>query len=262
MLISNYNTVLQSNNTDLQAILNSINQITNEHNIEVDCSSNENAIISRTIKTYFNDRITNIGRNAFSGCSKLATVSFPRVKYIGDDAFARCSSLTTISFPVCTTIDRYAFDNCRSLASASFPVCTVINENAFYNCSSLTSVSFPACTIIRDNAFNDCYNLTMVSFPVCTYINYSVFDNCYNLKSLYLTGSSLCKLSHSNAFASTPIGGYSASAGTYGSIYVPASLLTSYQTATNWAYFSSRFVGINEIVNLNLKKEVYKNAKL
>jgi hypothetical protein len=49
---------------------------------------------------------------------------------------------------------------------------------------------------------------------------------------------------NSNAFASTPIGGYSTSTGTYGSIYVPASLLTSYQTATNWTYFSSRFVGV------------------
>jgi hypothetical protein len=48
----------------------------------------------------------------------------------------------------------------------------------------------------------------------------------------------------SNAFSSTPIGGYSTSAGTYGSIYVPTSLLTSYKNATNWTYFSSRFVGI------------------
>jgi hypothetical protein len=64
------------------------------------------------------------------------------------------------------------------------------------------------------------------------------------LTSLYLTGSSLCTLAHSNAFGSTPIGGYSASTGTYGNIYVPTSLLTSYQNATNWTYFSSRFVGI------------------
>ena len=72
----------------------------------------------------------------------------------------------------------------------------------------------------------------------------------YNFKYLYLTGSSLCKLSNSNAFSSTPIGGYSASAGTYGSIYVPASLLTSYQTATNWAYFSSRFVAYDGGANI------------
>jgi hypothetical protein len=62
---------------------------------------------------------------------------------------------------------------------------------------------------------------------------------------LYLTGSSVCALAHSNAFSSTPIGGYSTSAGTYGSIYVPASLIDAYKTATNWTYFSSRFVAFD-----------------
>lgn len=32
--------------------------------------------------------------------------------------------------------------------------------------------------------------------------------------------------------------------GIYGSIYVPASLLASYKTATNWITYSSRFVGV------------------
>jgi hypothetical protein len=50
-------------------------------------------------------------------------------------------------------------------------------------------------------------------------------------------------LDRSDAFRSTPIAGYTDSAGKYGSIYVPASLLASYKTATNWTYFSSRFVG-------------------
>lgn len=49
---------------------------------------------------------------------------------------------------------------------------------------------------------------------------------------------------NSNAFSSTPIGGYRTYAGQYGSIYVPTSMLTTYKTASNWSYFSSRFVGI------------------
>ena len=115
---------------------------------------------------------------------------------------------------------------------------------AFYECYSLTTASFPKVTSIGGYAFCYCGRLTTVSFPKVTTIGGYAFNRCYNLKSLYLTGSSLCKLSNSNAFTSTPIGGYSTSAGTYGSIYVPASLLNSYKTATNWTYFSSRFVGI------------------
>ena len=119
-----------------------------------------------------------------------------------------------------------------------------IGSYAFYSRTNLTTVSFPNATTIGRYAFYICTSLTTASFPSATNIGSYAFRDCYNLKSLYLTGSSVCKLSASNAFSSTPIGGYSTSAGTYGSIYVPTSLLTSYKAATNWTYFSSRFVGI------------------
>ena len=234
---------------------------------QVDYSENEDAMVTRTLSSYFNDRVKSIGSCAFYNCTNLTAVSFPACTTINQNAFQNCTSLTTVNFPACTTINLNAFYNCTNLTTVSFPACTTINQNAFYSCTSLTTVNFPACTTIGSYAFQNCTNLTTVSFPACTTIGSYAFQNCtsslttvsfpacttisfwafnrcYNLKSLYLMGSSLCKLSHSNAFTSTPIGGYSTSAGTYGSIYVPASLLTSYQTATNWTYFSSRFVGI------------------
>jgi hypothetical protein len=187
----------------------------------VEWSENEDAILTGTISgTYSNNTVTHIGYAAFHNCK----------------------SLTTVNFPACTSIGSYAFHSCKSLTSVNFPVCVSINSNAFYWCRSLTSVSFPVCSYISDFAFEYCYSLASISFPACLGIGSYVFSYCYNLTSLYLTGSSLCTLSNSNAFRSTPIGGYSASAGRYGSIYVPQSLLASYKAATNWAYFSSRFV--------------------
>ena len=126
----------------------------------------------------------------------------------------------------------------------SFPVCTSISSYAFGECSSLTSVSFPACTTIGNYAFLHCSSLTTANFPACTAIDHNAFLYCSRLISLYLIASSVCTLANSNVFTSTPIGGYSAIAGTYGTIYVPTSLLTAYQTATNWTYFSSRFSAI------------------
>lgn len=229
-------------------------------------TSAEDAIVSGNISSYTNSRVTAIGSYKFANCTnllsvnfqnvktindsafyycyKLASVSFPNAIYIGDHAFYMCSSLTTVNFPEVTFIMISAFQHCEKLTTVSFPKTTMINNNAFYACRSLTTVSFPAATSIGSYAFSLCNNLTTASFPAATSIGSSVFFMCYNLKSLYLTGSSLCKLSNSNAFYSTPIGGYSASAKTYGSIYVPASLLASYKSATNWTYFSSRFVGI------------------
>jgi hypothetical protein len=155
-----------------------------------------------------------------------------------------CKSLTSVNFPAATEIGSTAFYYCSKLTTASFPAVISIGDNAFSYCHSLTTVSFPAVITIGAKAFANCINLTTANFPVASTIYSSAFYWCNHLVSLYLTGSSLCTLFNSNAFYSTPIGGYSTSAGTYGSIYVPTSLLTSYQNATNWTYFSSRFVGI------------------
>ena len=214
----NYKSELQNNNTDLASILETINALPEAGGD----ASIEDAFVTRTITEYTNDRVNAIGNYAFTSCTSLTTVSFPVATFIGGSAFTRCYRLTTASFPAATFIGNYAFSSCFSLTTASFPVATSIGSYAFSNCFSLATVSF----------------------PVATSIGGSAFTRCYNLISLYLTGSSLCALSASAAFTSTPIGGYSTSAGRYGSIFVPASLLASYKAATNWAYFSSRFVGI------------------
>lgn len=97
---------------------------------------------------------------------------------------------------------------------------------------------------VRTYAFGYCKQLENVSLPICSSIGSFAFAQCNLLTELRLMSTSVVTLVASNAFNSTPIGGYSVSAGQYGSVYVPASLLTSYQTATNWTYFSSRFVGV------------------
>lgn len=181
---------------------------------------------------------------AFDYCLELNNISFPACETVGEQAFAYCYNLPVADFPLCTKIDMSAFTRCSRLTSINFPNCPSIANYAFNYCPSLTDVSLPSCQILNNSVFSNCYALPTISLPAATTISAGVFNKCYNLKSLYLMGSSVCALKNSNAFLSTPIGGYSASAGTYGSIYVPASLLTSYQTATNWTYFSSRIVGV------------------
>lgn len=187
---------------------------------------------------------TTIEDNAFFLCSRMTSVSFPACATVGSGAFARCSSLTSVTMPSCTTVGASGFASCAKLTSIDFPVCVTVNNYAFNTCSLLTDISMPALQVLNNSAFSNCYALSTISLPAATTISAGAFMKCYNLKSLYLTGSYLCALKNSNAFTSTPIGGYSASAGTYGSIYVPASMLASYKTATNWTYFSNRMVGI------------------
>ena len=94
----------------------------------------------------------------------------------------------------------------------------------------------------------------MAVFPVLRSFMSSAFGNCFNLVSLYLTSvSSVPILPYMNVFGNTPIGGYSSSAGTYGSVFVPESLYNSFLAASNWSTISSRIVSMTdaEIAELN-----------
>lgn len=204
----------------------------------------EDNLVTRQLTTYTNNRVTDIGSWAFQCCSKLTAVSFPKATTIGNSAFYMCPNLATVSFPQVTNIGSNAFGYCLGLLTASFPQATSIGSSAFASCTSLITVSCPLVTSINSSVFNGCTSLTTVSFPMATIIGAGAFSRCYNLKSLYLAGSSLCQLFASNAFTSTPIGGYSASAKAYGSIFVPGSLVNAYKSATNWTYFSSRITAI------------------
>lgn len=147
---------------------------------------------------------------------QLTSYTNDRVTSIGSDAFMYCTSLTTVNFPACKSI----------------------GASAFAYCSRLTTVSFPACKSIGSYAFSNCTSLTTASFPVCTSIRGFAFSKCYNLSQLTLGASRVCTLAHSNAFLFTPFAGYSASFSGTPVIYVTASLVNVYKTATNWTYFS------------------------
>ena len=183
---------------------------------------------------------TSIGAYAFWSCYFLTSVSFPVVTSINANAFRNCSRLTSVSFPSATSIGSFAFYYCGLLTSVNCPAVTTISNNAFQNCSSLTSVSFPVVTTINSNAFNSCRSLTSVSFPAVISIGSSAFNSCSNLASIYigLNVSSIAKL-YPNVFANTPMSN-SSYLGYFGSIYVPASLVDSYKSATNWTAYSDR----------------------
>ncbi|MBO7080364.1 MAG: leucine-rich repeat domain-containing protein [Bacilli bacterium] len=152
------------------------------------------------------------------------------VSYIADMAFAYCNSLTSINFTQCQEIGSYAFADCRSLTTAIFPECDIIGLCAFYNCYNLSIISFPKSTLLSNYAFYSCSKLTMATFSKCSHIYSSVFTFCVSLFSLYLLTSSIPTLSDTSTFYSTPISTYGS---IRGSIFVKASLLTAFKTATN-----------------------------
>ncbi len=145
-----------------------------------------------------------------------------RVTSIGNAVFTSCTNLTSVNFPNVISIGNFAFEECTNLTSMSFPNVTYIGGNAFQSCTSLTSISFPKTISISNYALR----------------------YCYRLSSLTLGANTVCTLSGSNAFTSTPFAGYRSYFSGTPHIYVPASLVSAYQSATNWVYFSNYFVGV------------------
>ena len=130
------------------------------------------------------ESVTKIGSEAFSGCSGLTSITLPdSVTEIGDSAFFYCSDLTSITLPKnVTKIGRAAFENCSGLTSITLPESvTEIGSEAFYYCSGLTSITLPESVVeIGDHAFSSCDNLESIKVNE----NNKVYDSRENCNAI------------------------------------------------------------------------------
>ena len=157
--------------------------------------------------------------------------------FLSDNNIDR-ASITQISLPLLKYIDGFeVFAGCSNLISVSLPVCEYIGTEAFSGCTSLSDVYIPNCSTVGVAAFKKCKALQNISLPVCSSIGLLAFKST-NINNIVLGSTSVCSLSISTAFEDTPI-----ASGT-GSIYVPASLVNAYKSATNWSYFSTQIFPI------------------
>lgn len=158
--------------------------------------------------------------------------------FVASYAFAYNMNIQTVNLPYATTVSSSAFFYCPSLIQVSLPMCSYVGKYAFWECVSLLQVNLPVCSKIDAFAFDECVSLSQISLPMCSYIGNYAFYSCSSLSIITIGYSSVCNLRYSDAFNDTPI-----KSGT-GSIYVPASLVDAYKSATNWSYFSTQIFPI------------------
>lgn len=164
----------------------------------------DSAVTSVTIPA----SVTEIGANAFAGCTNLTSVNYiggdwskltiqsgnPAVEDAAKDAANE--QLFDFEFILNNTaviVIRYkgtAADVTIPSRYKGKPV-TVIDHTAFYNNSAVTSVTIPdSVTAIPDYAFGFCSQLTNISIPnSVTFIGFSAFNSCTSLKSITLPSS-------------------------------------------------------------------------
>ena len=147
---------------------------------------------SNTInKVVIQPGVTSIGKNAFSLCTNLESITIPKsVTSIGWGAFQECGSLKSITIPEgVTSIGWKAFKGCSRLMSITIPEgVTSIGDSAFEDCRGLTSISLPESVIkIGNYAFKSTALTGKFVIPSgVTKIGDGLFENCQKLTEVVI----------------------------------------------------------------------------
>lgn len=180
-----------------------------------------------------------------SNCSSIQDTNFFQTNFTingSTEIFRECNSLRTADLSKITvTNETYnnlemAFLECYNLVSVKLPNGIVeIGRQAFQKCSQLEEIEIPTTiTRLRTQAFYQCTSLKTITIPsTVTNIENSCFNGCSELEEIHVLPTTPPTL------GSYVFNGTSSNL----KIYVPASSLSTYQTATNWSTYASYMVG-------------------
>lgn len=158
----------------------------------------EDGLITRTLTSYSNDRVTSIGDYAFYNELTLQSLSAPNVTEIGLNAFNRSTisnfngDENTLYFPNLSTVGDNCFYAETGITKVVLPELLVVKRLCFDGCSNVISVELPKCTEFRYRSFAAMTSLQWISFDDITAVPTSVstipntFTGSTNLAAIYV----------------------------------------------------------------------------
>ncbi|MGN0635901.1 MAG: leucine-rich repeat protein [Acutalibacteraceae bacterium] len=142
---------------------------------------------------YLSSTVRVVSKDAFNGCSALATLTLDGSEIIGEAAFMNCVALKDVVLPEgVVSLGKNAFKGCTGLTSIVLPdTIESIGEAAFYGDNGLSQVVLPAAlTVLQKDTFKNCITLSKAILPDgLTAIEDSAFENCASLGAITLPES-------------------------------------------------------------------------
>lgn len=195
---------------------------------------------------------TKVRKRAFMSCNALQNVVLPTsVTRIEESGFDSCEYLVSVSMPnTLTGIDKYAFDGDERLVTIDLSHVRTIGESAFRGCYALRNITLDSISAGGSSMFSGCsalesvvisstsiitipnyafnMNTSLLSVDLSSSVNtigYSAFQSCTSLMSITCRALTPPTV-NSSAFLSVPA---------TANIYVPASSVETYKTASGWS---------------------------
>lgn len=175
---------------------------------------------------------TNVGYNAFLGCTNLRSVNLPNCRSFYSDMFSShlSNSIEYVNIGV-SWLAGQDFSGCYNLREVYLP--NLVSYNYFLiftGCENLEMVSLPSLKVLRTSTFNNRTKLKTVYLYSLEEWNTYPFQYCYSLESVYV-GSNV-----------TYVGGDCVPPGGSTKIYVPNDMVDTYKNGV-FSWYSSRIFG-------------------
>lgn len=148
------------------------------------------------------------------------------------------TGITSLSLPNLQAVPSHGLQGCTSVQHIDCGTATVAAyaQQAFQGCTALQAFALKCPSSQKQTIANECFALCsaleILDLMIAGTSQNHGFNTCSSLKILVLRRpDTISNLSAINWFTNTPF----ASGGSGGTLYVPASLISAYQSASNWS---------------------------